>query len=137
MGFLDKPRRYLPLQDEFTICDVCGCNTLKLVPCSHWHCRNCGYDTRISHSKLSELKKEYKEVRELNQKAREKQWELKKEKFVKCVDCKYSEPLTKDYLIDHIEETCYRPSYVDTRNIEYGYDDNLEKYISCSYGKKK
>lgn len=137
MGFLDKPKRYLPLREEIDICDVCGSNSLKLVPCSHWKCSNCGYDTRLGKKKISELKKDYKRIRESNQKLREKRWELKKDGWVKCIDCKYNEPLTKNYLDEHVEETCYIPTYVDTTNIECGYDDKLNEYVSCSYGEKK
>ena len=144
MGFLDSPRRYLPARKVYADCDVCGCHTLLLHPCSHWHCTNCGYDTRWSEYKVDKLKREYSEVRKLNKEAQQKQYDLERRKlvsgWVKCTDCRYR---IKSH-VNKGEWECNLPTHYAVRNNDIEIDfipdnhyPNGERmiFVACLYGK--
>jgi hypothetical protein len=45
--------------DKYGTCPVCGQETLKLVPCSHWECHRCRYYTTMSDESEAELLKKW------------------------------------------------------------------------------
>ena len=79
-------RSIYPLQDEYRTCPVCGQETLKLMPCSHWDCHHCNYDTNMNREEEIAFISKY--VKKTHKRITVKQIE----KFVKCPEgfCRYT-----------------------------------------------